>query len=136
MGASESSSTSLKPNVAGFICYLGMWVAGIIFLIIEKKNKTVRFHAMQSLVTFGILFILWAIVSNIISLAWAVAPYGSPGAFWAAGMASMAVWAIFFVIILILWIVLMIKTYKDQMYKVPLFGGLAEKFLAKLDGGK
>jgi uncharacterized membrane protein len=136
MGQSEGSSTSLKPNVAGLICYLGMWVAGIIFLIIEKKNKTVRFHAMQSLVTFGILFVLWAIVSNIISFAWAVTPYGSPGALWAAGMASIAVWAIFFAIILILWIVLMVKTYNGQMYKVPLFGGIAEKCLARLDGDK
>ena len=48
-------STSLKPNVAGLLCYLGAWVSGIIFLIIERKNRVVRFHAMQSLITFGIL---------------------------------------------------------------------------------
>ena len=59
-----SSTTSLKPNVAGLLCYLGFWVSGVIFLSIEKKNKLVRFHAMQSLVTFGILNIIWGIASN------------------------------------------------------------------------
>ena len=59
------SSTSLKPNVAGLLCYLGVWVTGIIFLIIERKNKLVRFHAMQSLVTFGILHIVIAIADAV-----------------------------------------------------------------------
>ena len=133
MGALESSSTSLKPNIAGLLCYVGAWVTGIIFLIIEKKNKTVRFHAMQSLVTFGILFVLWAIIANAISLAWAVSYQGGIGLYTAAWIASTAVTGIFVAIIVILWIVLMVKTYKGQMFKVPLFGGLAEKFLAKLD---
>lgn len=31
------STTALKPNVAGLLCYVGIWVTGIIFLIIEKK---------------------------------------------------------------------------------------------------
>ena len=54
---------SLKPNTAGLLCYLGFWVTGIIFLVIEKKNKMIRFHAMQALVTFGILHIIWGIAS-------------------------------------------------------------------------
>jgi len=66
------SSTGLKPNVAGLLCYLGVWVTGIIFLIIERKNKLVRFHAMQSLVTFGILHIIIAIAGAIRN--WALLP--------------------------------------------------------------
>ena len=63
--ARGKSTTKLKPNVAGLLCYAGFWVTGIIFLIIERKNKTVRFHAMQSLVALGILNIIWAIPWNI-----------------------------------------------------------------------
>jgi uncharacterized membrane protein len=136
MGASEGSSTSMKPNVAGLLCYVGTWVTGIIFLIIEKKNKTVRFHAMQSLVTFGILFVLWAIIANAIGMAWAMSYHGGLGVYTAAWIASTVITGIFVAIIVILWIFLMIKAYKDQMYKVPLFGSMAEKCLAKLDSGK
>jgi len=135
MGASEGSSTSMKPNVAGFLCYLGVWVTGIIFLIIEKTNKTVRFHAMQSLVTFGILFIISGII-NAVRVATSWSYYGAPGFSYANWVVGSVIWWIVWAITVILWIVLMIKTYKDQMYKVPLFGNLAEKCLAKLDGGK
>ncbi len=49
------STTGLEPNVAGLLCYLGAWITGIIFLVIEQKSKFVRFHALQSIVTFGAL---------------------------------------------------------------------------------
>ena len=136
MGASDgSSSTSLKPNVAGLLCYLGVWVTGIVFLIIERKNKQVRFHAMQSLVTFGILFIILSIINGV-RAAWAWSFYGAPGLYTAQWVIGSIVWWIFFAIIIILWIVLMVRTYNGQLYKVPLFGGIAEKCIAKLDGGK
>ena len=126
----------MKPNVAGFLCYLGMWVTGIIFLIIEKTNKTVRFHAMQSLVTFAIIHIILAIISGIIGSIGLLPYYGGFGLYSASIFGAWVIYVIILVIMWILWIVLMIKTYKDQMYKVPLFGNLAEKCLAKLDGGK
>ena len=52
------STTGLEPNVAGLLCYLGGWITGIVFLVIEQKNKFVRFHALQSIVTFGALTIV------------------------------------------------------------------------------
>ena len=45
------STTGLEPNVAGLLCYLGGWITGIIFLVIEQKSRFVRFHALQSIVT-------------------------------------------------------------------------------------
>lgn len=122
-----ATSTGLKPNVAGLLCYVGIWVTGIIFLIIETKNKTVRFHAMQSLVVFGILQILTAIGGGIR----AGANFHSPG--WYAG--DVIFW-IFEIIIIVLWIVLMYKAYRGQLYKVPWAGNFAEKMLAKLDQRK
>ena len=47
--AGGESSTGLKANIVGLLCYLGIWITGIIFLVIEKKSQFVRFHAAQSL---------------------------------------------------------------------------------------
>jgi len=62
--AKGDSATQMKQNKVGLLCYAGFWVTGIIFLIIEKKNRVIRFHAMQALVTFGILQIIWGIAST------------------------------------------------------------------------
>ena len=40
------------------LCYLFGWVTGLIFLVIEQKNATVRRHAWQSIVVFGTLSIV------------------------------------------------------------------------------
>jgi len=140
--ARGKSTTKLKPNVAGLLCYVGFWVTGIIFLIIERKNKTVRFHAMQSLVAFGILNIIWGIPWNIAnSIKGATCPIW--GGYYplaqlainAVSIAATVVWGIFFALWWIFWGILMYKTYHDKLYKVPLFrlGDLAEKLIAKLD---
>ena len=69
--ASEGvSSTNLEPNVGGLLCYLGMWITGIIFLIIEQKNRLIRFHAIQSIIVFGFLFVASAILNKIPFVGW------------------------------------------------------------------
>jgi uncharacterized membrane protein len=127
---------SLKPNTAGLLCYLGFWVTGIVFLVIEKKNKLVRFHAMQSLVTFGIINIIWGIAN--FSAGWGLGWGWRLGlGFWGPGViAAFVIFVIFFVLWWVLWAVGMYKAYHEQPYRIPVFGGLAEKCLAKLDAGK
>lgn len=112
------SSTGLEPNVAGLLCYLGVWISGIVFLVIEQKNRFVRFHALQSIVTFGALGVAGALLGWI--------PYAG---------------AVFGTIIgilgFILWIVLMVKAYQGELYRVPLAGRVAEGLLpASWPGGK
>jgi uncharacterized membrane protein len=127
------SSTNLKPNTAGLLCYLGVWVAGIIFLIIERKNKVVRFHAMQSLVTFGILHIVIAIADTVRN--WVTVT--TPGWDWLSysqWVAANVVFGVFLAISIVLWIVLMYQTYHGRLVKLSLFGEIAQKLLAKLDG--
>ena len=130
------SSTNLKLNKAGLLCYLGVWVTGIIFLIIERKNKVVRFHAMQSLVTFGILHIIMAIADIVRSWTpW----WGGPGWNWffqPQWVAANIVFGVFLVISVVLWLVLMYQTYHGRLLKLPLFGELAQRLLAKLDSVK
>ena len=141
--AERGSTTKLPPNKAGFLCYVGFWVTGIIFLIIERKNKLVRFHAMQSLVVFGILHIIWGVASNIAGATWSYWGSFYPGywGYWIAGpvaIAAFVIFVIFFVIWWVLWAILMYRTYHGRLYKIPWFGlgNFAERMIAKLDGSK
>jgi uncharacterized membrane protein len=104
------SSTGLEPNVAGLLCYLGVWISGIVFLVIEQKNRFVRFHALQSIVTFGTLTVAGALLGWI--------PY-------AGDIFGIVIGILAF----ILWIVLMVKAYQGELYKVPLAGQVAEGLL-------
>jgi len=130
-----ASSTNLKPNTAGLLCYLGGWVTGIIFLIIERKNRIVRFHAMQSLVTFGILHIVIAIASVVRNLV-AVSVAGWDWLFYPQWVAANVVFGVFVAISIILWIALMYQTYHGRLLKLSFFGDIAQKLIAKLDSIK
>ena len=102
--AKGKTSMGLDPNVAGLLCYLVGWITGIIFLILEKENKFVRFHAMQSIVTFGAITIVNVFLFWVPILGWLLG-----------------------VLAFILWVVLMVKAYQGQMYKLPIAGDFAEK---------
>ena len=52
------TSMGLDESVAGLLCYIVGWITGIVFLVLEKENKFVRFHALQSLLTFLPLSVL------------------------------------------------------------------------------
>lgn len=106
----EKSSTGLQPNIAGLLSYVAWWVTGIVFLIIEKENQFVRFHAWQSIVVFGAITVANIILSFIPIVGWIIA------------------W-ILWVVGIILWIVLMVKAYQGQRYKVKWAGDFAEKQL-------
>ncbi len=105
----KKTSSGLQENVASLLCYLFGWITGIIFLLIEKENKTVRFHAWQSIFLSGAYTILWIIIGWIPIL---------------GGI----IMGILGVIVFILWIILMYKAYKGEMLKLPVVGNLAEKY--------
>jgi uncharacterized membrane protein len=104
------SSTGLEPNVAGLLCYLGGWISGIVFLVIEEKNKFVRFHALQSIVTFGALTVAGALLGWI--------PY-----------AGDVFGIIIGILAFILWVVLMVKAHRGELYQLPVVGQVAEALL-------
>jgi uncharacterized membrane protein/ribosomal protein L40E len=108
------STTSLEPNIAGLLCYVLGWITGLVFILIEKENKFVRFHAMQSIVTFGAFTILWIPLSIFVRLdiLW--------GLFWVIEL-------IVSILAFVLWIVLMVKAYQGERFKLPIAGDIAEK---------
>ncbi len=104
----EKSSTGLDENVAGLLCYVGWWVSGLVFILIESESKFVRFHALQSIYVFGVITVAAIILGSIAFLGWVL---------------GLIIW-LFGVV---LWIVLMVKAYQGTMYKLPWAGDLAAK---------
>ena len=101
------AGTGLPKKTAAALAYVLGWVTGIIFLIVEK-DPFVRFHAAQSVVTFGILTII-----VFIPFLWFFVPI---------------VWIVGFV----LWLVLIYKAYQGEEFKLPWVGNLAKKLLSKI----
>jgi len=113
----EKTSTGIEENIAGLLCYLLGFVTGIIFYLIEKENKTVRFHAVQSIVVFGAIFVLNIVVSTVL--------VALPVIGWIfVGLIS----TLISLAALVLWVLLMFKAYKGEKYKLPIAGDLAEKY--------
>jgi len=115
------SSTGMTANVAGLLCYVALWVTGIVFVVLEKKSKFVKFHAWQSIMTFGVLTVIQIILSIVGAIARSISPFGGGWRF--ANVLGIIVW----VIIVGLWIVLMLLAYQGKMWKVPGAGNWAEK---------
>ena len=103
----EKTSTGLDANMAAALAYLVGFVTGIIFLLVEKENKFVRFHAMQSTLVF-IGIVLVDILLQIVPILGAIV-------------------VIFVVIPLsaVLWLLLMFKAYQGEEFKLPLVGQMA-----------
>ena len=126
----SKSSLGLEPNIAGLLCYLFGWVTGLIFLLVEKKNRFVRFHAIQSIIVFGGISIFYIIISIVQGLLFAVlgglAGYG-------IGTVIIGLFGLLSTLIsilsLILWVFLMYKAYQNETYKLPIVGNMAEKQL-------
>lgn len=102
------TSTGMDENVAGLLCYVLGWITGLIFFLIEKKNKFVRFHALQSIIVFGVLTLASIVLGWIPIIGWVIG------------------WIIW-VLAIVLWILLMVKAYQGEKYKLPWSGNLAEK---------
>ncbi len=119
------SSTGMSANVAGLLCYVAHWVTGIVFVLIEKKSKSVKFHAWQSIMTFGVLWVAWLILSVLLGTIGLMT--FSPGLIIFAGVMHV----ILMVLIWGLMIALMILAYIGKMWKVPWAGNWAEKRASK-----
>jgi len=104
----DKPSTNLDPKTGAFLSYLGLWVTGIVFLLLEQKNRFIRFHATQSIIVFGFLFIAYLLLKEIPFVGWFFS-------------------IIIGVLAFVFWIVLMVKSYRGENFKLPVAGELAER---------
>jgi uncharacterized membrane protein len=114
-----AGGTGLEENVAGLLCYALWWLTGLIFYLIDKR-PTVRWHAAQSITLFGCLFVGYIVLGPILGVG-----------VMAGGAAGLALgWflhGILDIAAFVLWILLMVKAYQGQKFRVPVAADLAEK---------
>lgn len=125
------SSTGLDENVAALLSYVFGWLSGLIFFLIEKDSRLVRFHAMQSLL-FNILAAIFFIVLWVISFIVGIISTQLPsGIGTLVGLLLTLFWVVILIGIAIAWVFCLIKAYQSQYFKLPIIGNFAEKFSAK-----
>jgi uncharacterized membrane protein len=108
--SSDKTGTGLSPNVAAVLTYVLGWVSGLLFLLIERKNNFVRFHAAQSVLVFGPVTIAGILIGLIPVAGWMI---NTALAFFA----------------FILWIELMVRASVGQTCTVPLASTIAKRQL-------
>lgn len=111
----------MTENVAGLLCYVLGWVTGLIFFLVDKR-PFVRFHAAQSMVVFGGLNVIYYILARIFFTG-----IGFVGGF---GLGVLLLDAIE-LLATVLWIVLMVKAYQGERFKVPFAADLAENIAGR-----
>jgi uncharacterized membrane protein len=125
MSATHPTGTGLEPNVAGALSYLVMPITGIIFLVVERESRYVRFHAAQATVVgaaFIVANVAFGVFSSILSaiplIGWVIVLFGFLA--WAAiGLAGFG-----------LWLYLMFQAYQGNEWEVPIAAEYARRIAA------
>lgn len=118
----ETTSTGLDPKLAGLLCYILSPVTGLIFYLVEKTHSIVRFHAAQSIV-FGVASIVLLVILGIIG----IILYQIS---WTLGNLFNLVSMLIYLGLFIVWIVLLVKGYSGERWKLPLLGDMADRMVS------
>ncbi|MBZ5722212.1 MAG: DUF4870 domain-containing protein [Acidobacteriia bacterium] len=114
-GAAQGSTGGMADNVAGMLAYITI-VPAIIFLVMEPYNKSkfIRFHAFQCIFLCVAWIALWIALSMV-------------GMIPVLGWMTLLIWPLIGLGGLVIWIILLLKANKGEMFKLPVIGDLAEK---------
>lgn len=109
MVTTKKIAFGLEEKMACALTYVLGWVSGLVFLLVEKDNQKIRFHAMQSLMFFAAM----TVVSFVPVIGWLLSP---------------------FVMILsfIVWLMAIYKAYNGEQFELPIVGKLAKQQLGKM----
>ena len=125
------SSTGLDENLAALLSYVFGWISGLIFFLIEKDSRLVRFHAMQSILLGAAAIVIFVVF-------WVVAVVSSLVVGYISGILGGIVWIVMMLVggvlglgIFVAAIISLIKAYQGQYFKLPVIGNYAEKFSTK-----
>ena len=114
----QDKGLRLAPNVAATLSYVLGWISGLIFFLIEDTDEFVRFHAMQSIIFFGgvtaVCVVFWAMLR---------VPY--------INILFMVLLSIVGLFAFVLWLILMVKAYHKDSFKLPWVALVAEKYSKK-----
>ena len=130
------SALGLEGNIAALLGYI-IWPVALVCVIIEKENKFVRFHAIQSLLYHAaiiVVIILLVIVSVFLGIVGLAASSASDAAGALGGLIGSLislVWMVIFLAYLAGLIYAAVKAYGGSWFKLPVVGNMAEKFANK-----
>lgn len=115
----QTSIQNLEPNIIAAFSYLIPPLTGIIFFLIEKQNKFVKFHAMQSILFGVVAYILMNVATNlrIIYIGFVLQPFITVGSF-------------------CVWLLLIWKAYQNEEYQLPFIGKIAKDQIDKTNTPK
>jgi uncharacterized membrane protein len=113
--AQVATGGGLEDNVAGALAYVTI-IPAIVFLVLEPYNRKrfIRFHAFQCLffaLAWTVLWIGLEIIAHIPFLGWM----------------TILVWPLISLVGFVIWLILVLKAFQGQMFKLPVIGDLAEK---------
>jgi uncharacterized membrane protein len=121
-GADDATSLGMNGKTAAAASYVLFFLSGIVFFLLERKNRFVRFCAAQSTLLFGAIFIVYAILrflTVIPLLGFLLSPI--------IGCAT----GILFVASALLWVFLIVQAYRGVKVKLPFFGDYAESLVSR-----
>jgi uncharacterized membrane protein len=110
MAKTETKMETKKDdsNIMAAIAYLLGIITGIVIYLVEKENKYVRFHAVQSMfLCIAMILIYMALGITIVGV---------------------ILYPLLFLASLVLWLFMMYKAYSREKYKLPYIGDLAERY--------
>ena len=124
----QPATSGMSANVASTLSYVLGWFTGIIFYLIDRRPY-VRFHAAQSIVTFGGLHIIRMVLGVMFGLGWAFRGFGTYGGYGVGHFAGFGIGIMLLALVglvsLVLWVVCMIKAYQGERFMVPIAGDIA-----------
>jgi uncharacterized membrane protein len=119
------AGTGLTPNVAGALSYFLGPITGVIFVLLDKNDRFVRFHAFQSILLSGAWIAFW-IAFDIVSIILGQIPL--------LGLLAVLFGLLLSVVLglggLVLWVALMVMAYQGKSPKLPVIGVMAERYAA------
>jgi uncharacterized membrane protein len=110
-----SSSSGLTDNMAGALAYVTI-IPAIVFLVMEPYNRSkfIRFHSFQCIFFAVAWTALWIVLNIIVHIP-------------IFGWLTILIWPLISLAGFIIWLVLVLKAYQGQMFKLPVIGDMAEK---------
>ena len=109
----NSTSMGIAENIANALCYALGWLSGLIILLIEKENNTVRYHAAQSIIIFGSVTVLNIILPMFLFIGVAM-----------MGLLNLAAF--------VLWVVFIVTSLNKKPLKIHFLASYAEQLSGKI----
>jgi uncharacterized membrane protein len=126
--AEPTSLGGSAATIAG-LAYLGWWFTGLLIYFSERKNRFVRFHALQSVIYTGgltVVSIFAYVIPSLLNDAY-TATHVHAYATLAIGVALLM-----FSLVFIAWLTPLIAAWKGYWLRIPLIAPYAERYAAPL----